>query len=286
MLTKQDLDKIEQTLINTLTNEVKDILYKTRQSMVIVEEKSDGDSATLADIQIGSLFDRELPRILPDSIVIQEESFDSKIYEKSKTANHVWIVDPIDGTKAFRELTNMEWCVGICLLENRYPILSLVYIPEKYFNGSILLSANKFREKIFNFGQDFRLLKKTNKSTKYISHTHRDTERNEIEKLISDLFMINDSIKAFDGHSTLVQFIAVILENNVFSRRDANIWDIIQSGYLIEKFGGCVYYRNGESIFPINFEKLIFKDNHLIMPFTIASSKENKTKVLNKIEML
>lgn len=282
MLTKLELDKIEQTIIDTLINEIKDIIVKTRKNMVIVEEKSDGDSATIADIQIGEIFDNLLPQLLPGSIVIQEESFNEEVFTKSKQTKYVWVVDPIDGTKAFRDLSNTEWCVGICLIENYNPILSLVYVPEQFFNEPILLSANKFREEINNFGKKFTITK-TNTSTKYVSHTHKDFERNEIEKKMANLFINNESIRAYAGHSTLVQFVDVVISNKVFSRREANIWDIIQSGYLIEKSGNEVYFVNGTNIFPINFEKLIFKDNHLIMPFTIASSKENKIKILNKI---
>lgn len=284
MLTKSELDEIEQTLIKTLVGEIKDIIDKTRKNMVIVEEKADGDSATIADMQIGEIFDNLLPQLLSNSIVIQEESFNEKVFENSKNSKHVWVVDPIDGTKAFRDPTNTEWCVGICLLENYHPILSLVYIPEKWFEEPMLLSAHEYRKEIRNFGHPFKSPNPSTK-TKYVSHTHKDTQRNDIENAIADLFANNESIRAYAGHSTLVQFVDVAVNNNkVFSRRDANIWDIIQSAYLIKKSGCEVYYANGEDVFPINQEKLIFKDNHLIMPFTIASSKENKIKILNKIK--
>jgi len=38
--------------------------------------------------------------------------------------------------------------------------------------------------------------------------------------------------------------------------------------------------ENGKNIFPLDLNILEFKDNHLIMPFTIASSLENKNKIM------
>jgi len=32
-----------------------------------------------------------------------------------KTTKYIWVVDPIDGTKAFRTPNNNEYCVGIGL---------------------------------------------------------------------------------------------------------------------------------------------------------------------------
>ena len=123
---KQTLDKLESDIINLLQTDINDIIVKTRKNMVVVEEKADGDSATLADIEIGKLCEKFFPSWLAGSIVIQEESFDESVLEKAKTTKYIWVVDPIDGTKAFRDSNNAEWCVGICLLEDLNPIQMIV----------------------------------------------------------------------------------------------------------------------------------------------------------------
>lgn len=281
---KEVLNFLEENIIKILTSKVKKIIEQTRKNMVIVEEKSDGDSATIADIEIGKIFDNLLPKLLPDSIVIQEESFNEEIYKKALSNRYVWVVDPIDGTKAFRDNSNSEWCVGVCLLENLSPVLSFVYIPEAWLGEPYLISASDARENLFNFGKPY-YFPNTKKGLHYVSHIHRDTERNEIEKQISKLFKDNETIRAYAGHSTLAQFakVAVQTKNCIFTRRGANIWDIIQSAYLIQKNGGEVYYENGDNIFPLNPKILEFKDNHLIMPFTIASSLENKKIIIDAL---
>ena len=281
---KDLLNKIEVDIIDILQTEIKDTIVETRNNMIVVEEKSDGDSATIADIKIGEIFESKLPQLLPNSIVIQEESFNKDIYNTALTTKYVWVVDPIDGTKAFRDINNFEWCVGVCLLEDLNPILSLVYIPEKWLNQSYLLSANKFRDSLYNFGKPFSNPQKE-KNYQYISHIHRDSERNKIEENIANLFKDNETIKAYAGHSTLAQFTSVAInQDKVFSRRGANIWDIIQGAYLIQKSGGEVFYKNGENIFPLNPKVLEYKDNHLIMPFTIGCNLEIKEKILKAID--
>ena len=284
MINEKKLGEIEQKIINVLQTEVKDIIVETRKNMVVVEEKKDGDSATLADVKIGELFDNLLPTLVEGSIVIQEESFDEDVYKKLASSKYVWVVDPIDGTKAFRDINNYEWCVGVCLFEDLNPVLSFVYIPELWLDKPYLLSANKYTEGISNYGVKMTL-DNSDKDCKYVSHTHRSTERNEVEEKIATLFKNNEMIRAYAGHSTLAQFAEVALKINgkVFSRREANVWDISQSAYLIQKMGGEVYYENGNNIFPLDLDLIEYNDHHLIMKPTIASSKENKEKILSVI---
>lgn len=284
MLNENILGEIEKKIIDVLKTEVKDIIVETRKNMVVVEEKKDGDSATLADVKIGELFDHLLPTLVEGAIVIQEESFDEKVYDKLSSSKYVWVVDPIDGTKAFRDLNNHEWCVGICLFENLNPILSFVYIPEMWLDKPYLLSANKYKEGIYNYGERL-ILEDNSKECKYVSHTHKSTERNETENKIASLFENNEMIRAYAGHSTLAQFaeVALKIDSKVFSRREANVWDITQSAYLISKIGGEVYYENGNNIFPLDLNLIEYNDHHLIMKPTIASSKINKEKIIDII---
>lgn len=276
------LKKIEKEIINILSTEVKDIIFETRKNMVVVEEKPDGDSATIADIKIGKLFEEILPRLLPDSVVIQEESFNKSMYEKSFKSQYIWVLDPIDGTKAFRDLNNKEWCVGLCLLDNLTPILSFVYLVEDWLGRDYLISANKYEDGLLNYGEKIEFNK--SKESKYVSHIQKDNERNCIENKIAEIFPDNEIIRAHAGHSTLAQFARVVIDGNrVFTRRSANVWDIIQSAYLIEKNGGEVFYDNGKSIFPLDPKLLKCEDSHLTMPFTIACSIENKEKIIKNI---
>ena len=55
-MNREKLDLLESKLLDLMEGEIKEIIESTRKNMVVVEEKSDGDSATIADVKIGELF--------------------------------------------------------------------------------------------------------------------------------------------------------------------------------------------------------------------------------------
>lgn len=284
-------DKIKEILLS----EVKDIIMTARnENMIVVEEKGNGDSATIADVKIGELFSKVLPELLPNSLVINEEDFSEQVFEKMKTTRYIWVVDPIDGTKAFRTPNNNEYCVGIGLLDNLKPVLSLVYLPEYEFNGEkgLMFEAIDTEEGAKLNGRNILVTDKDNLSELLcIDHIHRDTELNEIEEKISSKCGRREKIRAYEGHSTLANYALVVADNlnRIFTRRNANLWDVEQSSYIVEKAGGTVFYNDGTDIFPLDLNRLKVKvdengNNFLIIDSNIACAKTVKAKILTLIK--
>lgn len=282
------LENLRDKVKNIMLGEVKDIIFDTRKgNMTVVEEKQDGDSATNADIQIGQIFVKKLKEILPSSIVINEEDFNEEVFEQIKTTRFVWVVDPIDGTKAFRIPDNNEYCVAVALLDNLNPVLSIVYAPEYELgeDKGLLLEAidtepgAKLNGKLIEVDTDI-----TAKNIKCVNHIHRDTELNDDERMISTMCKSSETIRAYAGHSTLVNYALVSVDRlqRVFTRRGANIWDIVQSAYIVEKTGGTVYYPNGRDIFPIQICDLTMEGSKLLMKFNIASAKTVKDEIMKQ----
>ncbi len=78
-----------------------------------------------ADIAVNDLLESRLRSVTPDYGWLSEESVDD---EARLGKNLVWIVDPIDGTRAYlghRE----DWCVSVALVENATPVLAAVFAP-------------------------------------------------------------------------------------------------------------------------------------------------------------
>lgn len=280
-------DRIKQVLLT----EVKDIIMKARnENMVVVEEKGNGDSATIADVKIGDLFSKLLPEILPNSIVINEEDFNKNVFEKMKVTQYVWVVDPIDGTKAFRTKGNNEYCVGIGLLDNKKPVLSLVYLPEYEMNGEngLMFEAIDTEEGAKVNERKILVTDKDNLAELLcINHIHRDTQLNEIESEISSKCGKKKMIRAYEGHSTLANYALVVADdlNRIFTRRNANLWDVEQSAYIVEKAGGTVFYNDGTDIFPLDLDRLHLKtddngNNFLIIDSNIACAKTIRNEIL------
>lgn len=94
-----------------------------------IRSKGDGSPVTLADKEAEILIEKRLLDIFPNIPVIGEESFASK---NINIADHeyFWLVDPIDGTKAF-VAGEPDYTVNIGLVHRNDPILGVIYAPEK-----------------------------------------------------------------------------------------------------------------------------------------------------------
>src|SRR6201990_2571351 len=78
-----------------------------------------------ADIAVNDLLERRLRAATPDYGWLSEESVDD---ESRLGKRLVWIVDPIDGTRAY--LAGREdWCVSVALVEGDAPVLAAVFAP-------------------------------------------------------------------------------------------------------------------------------------------------------------
>jgi myo-inositol-1(or 4)-monophosphatase len=84
-----------------------------------------------ADIRVNDLLESRLRSATPDYGWLSEESTDD---EARLGKPLVWIVDPIDGTRAY--LAGREdWCVSVALVADATPVLAAVFAPasEEFF---------------------------------------------------------------------------------------------------------------------------------------------------------
>jgi myo-inositol-1(or 4)-monophosphatase len=97
-----------------------------------------------ADIRVNDLIEKRLRSATPDYGWLSEESADD---EARLEKNLVWVVDPIDGTRAY--LAGREdWCVSVALVEHAQPVLAAVFAPagDEFFfarrgQGAVLNNA-------------------------------------------------------------------------------------------------------------------------------------------------
>ncbi len=92
--------------------------------------KEDGSPVTIADKKAEELIEQKLYEILPDVPVIGEESFSAGRRTDLEGQAYFWLIDPLDGTKAFVK-GDPDFTVNIGLIHNGEPILGVIYAPEK-----------------------------------------------------------------------------------------------------------------------------------------------------------
>lgn len=92
-----------------------------------VYHKSDGSEVTDADLAVDAQLQGALLGARPDYAWLSEETPDSP---ERLDARRVWIVDPIDGTKAFIQ-DREQWVISAALVEEGEPIAAAVYNPAR-----------------------------------------------------------------------------------------------------------------------------------------------------------
>jgi myo-inositol-1(or 4)-monophosphatase len=78
-----------------------------------------------ADIAVNDLLEARLRGATPDYGWLSEESADD---ESRLGKRLVWIVDPIDGTRAYLDQRE-DWCVSVALVDGAAPVLAAVFAP-------------------------------------------------------------------------------------------------------------------------------------------------------------
>lgn len=87
--------------------------------------KSGGSPVTEADIGVDTFLRIRLSELLPEAAWLSEETVDDA---QRLSHRYVWVVDPIDGTRAFMQ-GSPDWAVCVALLDQGAPILGIVHAP-------------------------------------------------------------------------------------------------------------------------------------------------------------
>lgn len=91
-----------------------------------IHTKSDQSPVTSADLAVNQILQSHLLALFPHDGWLSEESPDSPArLQKSR----VWVIDPIDGTKAFIR-GEPEYCISVALVEEGRPVVAAVFNPS------------------------------------------------------------------------------------------------------------------------------------------------------------
>lgn len=88
-------------------------------------DKAPGDPVSEADLAVDKLLHERLGALDPGAGWLSEESVQGR---KPVAARRLWVVDPIDGTRAFVE-KRPEFAVSVALVEDGRPLRAVVFNP-------------------------------------------------------------------------------------------------------------------------------------------------------------
>jgi myo-inositol-1(or 4)-monophosphatase len=104
--------------------------------------KPDRSPVTSADLAVNGILQGRLLEMFPDDGWLSEESPDDPArLEKAR----VWVIDPIDGTKAYIN-REPEFCISVALVERGRPVVAAIFNPST----NELFSARRGGGLLFN----------------------------------------------------------------------------------------------------------------------------------------
>lgn len=114
------------TEVEAAVREAGALAARTFQSSMLKSWTKDGGSpVTEADIAVDNFLRERLTRLAPDCGWLSEESIDDRARLKSPRQ---WIVDPIDGTRAY--LTGRsDWAISVALVADGRPQIAAIFAP-------------------------------------------------------------------------------------------------------------------------------------------------------------
>ncbi|AGY60326.1 3'(2'),5'-bisphosphate nucleotidase CysQ [Gloeobacter kilaueensis] len=123
------------TVTQSLVEQVVDLAHRAGRAILEVYEspdlgveyKADESPLTRADLASNRVITAGLAQLTPPVPILSEEAKQLP-YEKRRSWNQFWLVDPLDGTKEFIK-RNGEFTVNIALVEAGEPVAGVVHSP-------------------------------------------------------------------------------------------------------------------------------------------------------------
>jgi myo-inositol-1(or 4)-monophosphatase len=103
--------------------------------------KAGGSPVTEADVAVDTFLKIKLSQALPEAGWLSEETADDS---RRLGRDLVWIVDPIDGTRAFLSGSH-DWTIAIGLLADSKPVLGIVHAPAHETTFEATAGSGAFR---------------------------------------------------------------------------------------------------------------------------------------------
>jgi myo-inositol-1(or 4)-monophosphatase len=117
------------------------LAVRLRQAGLTTETKADGTPVSNADIEVDDLLRGLLAQARPDYGWLSEETADDPVRLERR---RVFVVDPIDGTRAYVK-DRPWWGVSIAVVEHDRPVAGVIYAPDVEETYHAVVGAGAWR---------------------------------------------------------------------------------------------------------------------------------------------
>ncbi len=219
-----------------------------------VSYKENDSPLTIADKIINEELNSFLITKSPYKFIISEENKNIE-YEKRRSWDYFWMIDPIDGTKEFIKKGN-DYTINIALCHVDSPVFGMVYAPasKTLYHATKGTGAYKNNSKIHCVPHSDNL-----KIVASSSHLNLETK-----EFIDNLKKCNNCEIVNIGSSLKICFVADGTAH-VYPRFAPTMeWDTCASQIILEEAGGALK--------TIDNKILVYNKENLLNPFFVATN--------------
>lgn len=251
-------------------------IQEIRAEPVHADLKHDRSPVTRADREADTLLRRRLTALLPAGW-LSEETADAPDRLRER---HVWVVDPLDGTKEFIEGIP-EYAVAVALVEDGEPVLAVVHNPA---SGEVFWGARGVG--VWKGGGSSRSegdgAVVTVREGKVILASRSELVRGEFEPFMRRERGVASSSPLTDwevvARGSIAYKLAGVAAGDgsvTFSRGPKHEWDVCAGALLVEEAGGKATDLFGE---PLRFNQPFPKTRGIL-----AGAPESYDRALRQI---
>jgi myo-inositol-1(or 4)-monophosphatase len=195
--------------------------------------KLGGSPVSEADIAVDNFLRERLTRLLPDAGWLSEETEDDRA---RLHVPRIWVVDPIDGTRAFVN-KRTDWSVSVALVENGRPRAAALFAPIE--DGLYLAIA---REGVTLDG--VRLKASTSAAFDGARAAGPKPMLGELEKSFPGI------ISEPKVHSLALRLARVAAGklDIAFASKNSNDWDLAAADLIVHEAGGMLTTLDGKTV--------------------------------------
>ncbi|MBT8495856.1 MAG: 3'(2'),5'-bisphosphate nucleotidase CysQ [Deltaproteobacteria bacterium] len=263
----------EIDLCMRLAREAGELAVKCRDGDLEVEMKAGDEPVTVADKMASDHIVAGLEQVFPNDVIISEENADDL---RRLTANRVWYIDPIDGTKDF--IRGEEgFCVMIGLVLDGRPRLGVIYQPTSKRSFAAAPDCGTW---LYAPGEEPRRVRVSDtsdpaKARLVASKSHRDTKIDSVKSALG----INNELNI--GSVGLKLGLIAVGERDLYVNPSprCKTWDTCGPEALLAEAGGLLTDINGQ---PLRYD-----DEDVGHPRgLLASNGKVHQAVVNKLDPL
>jgi myo-inositol-1(or 4)-monophosphatase len=231
-----DYEALGEDLARTL-REAGALAQRTFQQPLKSWTKAHDSPVSEADIAVDDFLRARLTALLPGCAWLSEESRDDPVRLSSR---RLWIVDPIDGTRAYIA-GRADWAISVALVEAGRPVAAAIFAPVE--DSLFLAAAGR--------GTTLNGAPTAASAGAALAHVRAAGPKPLLDRLAA----LAPGIIAEPKIHSLALRLARVAQGRLdvaFASADSNDWDLAAADLLVHEAGGALTTLQGH---PLNYNR-------------------------------